>query len=287
MLTPPNMLHTIYKGQPSGAGLSPKLWSEMRNVGLSPDGYAAGNYAGDNFMGFGIGTAVNTNVGYYVSEGGTYKSFEDTGGSIAGTPGVGGQVLLSVDADDDQECWLQHGSSGGTLGAISSVAGSDKLTIFESRFKISTLVGNMFIGLTEEAFAANDAITDAGALASKDAIGFFVTEGAGSTLTFVYRKAGQTMQTVIASAATLVADTWVKVGFAYNPAAKNDEKIKIFVNNTELSTYVTRAMMYTDSTATPSTTFPDAQQLTFSAGIKNVTDIKTMTLDWWHFWQSY
>lgn len=274
------MLHTIYKGQPSGAGLSPKLWSEMRNVGLSPDGYAAGNYAGDNFMGFGIGTAVAANVGYYVSEGGTYKSFEDTGGSIAGTPGVGGQVLLSVDADDDQECWLQYGSSGGTLGAISDTAGDDKATFFEARFKTSTVVGNMFIGLTEEAFAANSAISDAGAISDKDAIGFFVTEGAATSLTFMYKKAGQTAATVLTWATALAADTWYKVGFAYNPQAVISERIKIFINNTEQSTYVTAANI-------AAATFPDAQQLTFSAGIKNVTDIKTMTLDWWHFWQSY
>lgn len=274
---------TVYLGQdsakPSYALPSPKLWINANGRGVSADGYGTGRHWGDDFGGFGIGTAVAANVGYYSSEGGTYKSYEDTGGSVAGVATNGGVVRLSVDADDDQECWLQYGSSGGTLCALSETAGSNKMTIFEARWKVSTVVGSLFVGLTEEAFAANSAISDAGAISDKDVIGFFVTEGAATSLTFMYKKAGQTAQTVLTWGTAIAADTWYKTGFIYNPNAPASQRITAYINNTEQTTYVT-------ATAMAAATFPDAQSLTFSGGTKNVTDIKTMDFDWWHLWQA-
>lgn len=273
------MLHTIYKSQPNSSALpSTKLWTKMRNSGMTPDGYAGGHFFGDNFGGFGIGTALSSTDAYYVSEGGTYKGYQDTGAVIAGVVGTGGIVNLVTDADDNQEVWLQYGSSGGTLGAIADASGSDKLTIFEARFRPTAVVGNLFIGLTEEAFAAGDAITDAGAMVSKDFIGFYATEGAPTALTAVYRKAGQTMQTVFTWGTAIAAATWYKVGFVYDPSAQNTEKIAFYINNTRQSTYVTSTMI-------AAATFPDEQNLTFTAGSKNVTDITGMDIDWWYYYQ--
>jgi hypothetical protein len=276
----PNSLYIAHNGQGDGRGLSPRLWNHVNGQGYAPDGQSHGFFTGDDFRQFGIGTAVSSNVGYYVGQAGTYYSFEDTGGAIAQlATEATGAVRLSVDADDNQETWLQAGNATSVMGVISDTAGDDKLLIFESRFRPNDVVGNRFIGLGEEGFAANDSISDSGVMGDKDWIGFFTTEGAPTALRFGYKRNGQTAQTVISSGlATLAAATWYKVGFVYDPKEVPSKRIKIFVNNVESSTYVT-------ATNIAAATFPDGEELSPVFGVKNVTDIMTMDIDWFAFFQ--
>jgi hypothetical protein len=277
----PNAVFTPHVGQSGGRGVSPRLWSRVDGQELSPDGASNGYSIGDEFLSFGATFDVASNVGRYASEAGGYKSYEDTGAAISQVASVvGGAVAISIDADDNQEAWLQSGGGTGVLGKISDTAGEDKLLIFEARFKTSQITaGNLFLGLAEEGLAAHETMTDDGDLASKDLIGFAVNEDAPSTLTFVYRKAGQALQTPIASLKTLVADTFYKVGFVYDPRAVPSQRIRVYVDNVENGTYVT-------ATNIAAATFPDGEELAFLAGVKNATDIMTLTLDWWNFYQA-
>jgi hypothetical protein len=273
-----NSLLTIHKSKNNSRLLSPALWSRAVNAALAPDGYSGGVVLGDDFRAFGIGTAVTSNVGYYVGNG-TYVSFEDTGGAIAQLATERkGAVRISVDADDNQETWLQLGNATSVAAMISDTAGDDELLIFECRIRPNDVVGNRFVGLAEEGSAAGDFISDAGAMGDKDWIGFFTAEGAPTSLKFGYKKSGQTAVTV-ATAATLVEDAWTKLGFVYDPSEVPARRIKYFVDNVEGTTYVTETNIAT-------ATFPDGEEMSPIFGVKNVTDIMTMDVDWFALYQA-
>jgi len=254
----PQSLYTCHAGQAGGRGLSPRIWARVAGQSLSPDGLTNGFLWQEDFLSFG-GT-VTTNVGTYS---GGFKSYEDTGGSIAQIVGIpGGAIKITTDGTDNDEMWMQTGYSAGTMVSITDTAGSEKLVAFEARVRF-TQVGNTynaFIGLSEEGLAAADTVTDAGALASKDLIGFAVLEADGDALSFVYRKAGAAVQTVLTTA--IAADTWYDIGFIYDPKEVPSKRIKIFIDNVEQSTYVT-------ATNIAAATFPDGESLAVLAGVKN------------------
>lgn len=277
-------LFTGHRGQSGGRGLSPRLWDMAYGQGLSPDGLANAFSVGDDFLNFG---AVNTGISGAtagVVHGG-YGWYADTATSACSikqlATEIGGVARIQVAATDNHEAWLTSGGNSGVLGVISDTAGDDKRLIFETRVRFGQIVTfNSFIGLSEEGLAAADTITDAGALASKDLIGFHIAESASSTLTFTYRKAGQTAVIPIAALKTIVAATWYKLGFIYDPAAPSSQRIRIFLDNEEQTTKVT-------GTNIAAATFPDAEELAFLAGVKtSSTASPYMDIDWWNFWQA-
>lgn len=278
MMYPINLTHTIYTGQAANSGPSPKLWSQIRSVGISPDGFARGYYAGSEFMGFG-GLLTSTS-GDYADQGGSYSSYQDSSCTITAEPTTGGQITIATDGSDNLEAWLQYGSTTNTLGAINTTSG--KVTIFETRVKFPTVTaGNAYVGLAEEGLAANSNMADSGgALTDKDYLGFLLKEGAPSTLLFVYGKEGTTATvTTLVSLGTVVLDTFYNLGFIYDPNAVDAKKLKVYMNNAEQTTYGT-------ATTLASADFPTGEELTFLAGVKaNGSAVKSMTLDWWHWWQ--
>lgn len=281
MFMNPSSVFLTHLGQ-AGRTLSPRLWAHATGQALAPDGLLRGTFLYDDFVNFGATTAVSTNVGRYASAGGAYYTFEDTGASVSQiATNRKGVIALTTDADDNQEVNLTTGGNTGGLGLISDTAGDDKLQIFEARFSVSQIVTqNIFIGLAEEGLAVTDGIIDdSGDHTSKDMIGFSVNEDAASTLVFSYRKAGQTEQFPITSLATLAASTFVNVGWVYDPQAKTTERIKIYYNNEENATKVTGANI-------SAATFPDGEEMAMYACVKNVTDITTLNLDSWAFYQA-
>jgi hypothetical protein len=266
-----------YTGRNSDKGLSPALWGRIPlSKMVDPN---SGKFVFDDFLTFG-GT-VATNVGTYASGGGAYLSYEDTGGSIAQlATSVLGEVKLTTDTTDNDEVWMQPGGAASVLGAISNTAGNDCLLIFEARVKLSQITsGNAFVGLSEEALAAADTITDADALADKDLIGFAQLAADLDAFQFVYRKAGQSVVQVEDVAHTIVADTYVKLGFVYDPLAPAAKRITIYVNGTDIGVYVT-------ATNIAAATFPNAEELNALFGVKNgAAAAKALTVDWWAFFQ--
>lgn len=262
-------------GVNSDRGPSPALWGRIREVTDPNDAYEIF----DDFLNFN-GT-VSTNVGTYSGQGGGYRSYEDTGGSIVNLASeVGGVLRITTDTTDNDEVWLQPGSATSVFGKISDTAGEDKLLIFEARVRFGqTANGNAFIGLTEEGLAAADTITDAGAWADKDAIGFLVLEDDSDGIDFIYKKAGQTLQTKISVAQQITADTWYKLGFVYDPNAPEAKRITVFVDGVDEGTYVTATNIAT-------ATFPDDEELQPLFGVKNSSGAVTrIDLDWYRAYQ--
>lgn len=271
--SPEQFVHHI--GQ-AGRVFSPRLWKRLTDaLVMIPSGGNSVKYAGDDFLN--AGGAVATNVGGWSG----YKTYEDTGGSILQlATSADGVLRFSTAATDNNECWLQSGYSAGTLGVISDTAGSDKMLAFECRIAVGQISDdyNVFVGLGEEALAAANTITDAGALADKDLIGFNVLEADGDALKFVWRKAGQAVQT-LATVQVPVAATFYNLGFIYDPTAPSSRRITVYVDNVEQTTYGTAANI-------AAATFPDGEELAFLAGIKTgAAANKTLDIDSWAFAQ--
>ena len=273
-ITGPGQVH--YEGDNSHDSLSPAIWSRV-SIPADPRG---GFSFFDDFHNF--AGAVSANVGTYNGAAGPYRSYEDTGGSIAQlATNRNGVVRVTTDGTDNDEVWIQPGGATTVLGAVgSSFANGNTLPLlFEARFKISQITsGNLFLGLSEEGLAAADTITDAGALASKDFLGFAMLEDAAATLKFIFRKAGGAAVTV-ATVNTLVADTWYKVGFAFDPNGLAATKITIYLDGVDIGTYVT-------STQLALATFPLDEELNILAGVKNsAAAALALDLDWVGFHQ--
>lgn len=265
-----NALFTVHQGQSGGRGLSPRLWNKVMGQGMSPDGFSNWYGVSDDFNSFG-GT-VSSNVGTYS---GGFKSYEDTGCSIAQHASLaGGAITITTSSTDNHEVDIQTGYGAGCPFVIASSSG--RKLIYETRFRLGSVTAqNYFFGLAGTGSAAADAlITDAGAMASASYIGFAVLEGAATSLKFVYAKAGGAMQTVLTYGTAMAASTWVKAGFVFDPLAPASKRISVYVDNVEQSSYVT-------STNISAATFPESVYLAPAAATKNgAASAKTVDLDW-------
>lgn len=281
----PHNLFTNHRGADT-KGLSPRLWAPVSSNIMAADGSSRLILAGDDFVSF-YGT-VTSKVGDYS---GGYKSYEETGGTITQVATeTGGVIAITSDGTKNDDMAIAAGGATGVFGAISDTGGSDFMTAFECRFKVSAVtddMGAIFVGLTEEGLAAAASMTDnTGVMADKDYIGFCSVhknggaDGTNAALNFQYRKSGAAAQTKISALQTMVANTWYKVGFLYNPAEVASKRIKVFLDNTEQGTYVTAANI-------AAATFPDGEEMTFSAITHQggATGAHSLYLDWWAYAQ--
>jgi len=233
----------------------------------------------DTFLGWDGSVALN--VGTYRSASGGWRSFEDTGGSIAAMAGEPTGVLqFDTSATDNDQVVAQYGSITSVQSRISrgvTTSGTDKIVIMEGRFRFPAVANGhrFFFGLAEENVAADSFFTDAaGAIADKDHIGFYVAEGDGDAMTVVYKKEGQTAVSLATFSTALVAATWVKLGFIYRPGAADANKISFFMDGADLGTYVTLTNM-------AAATFPDEEEMgiVMGAGASAATAF-TVDCDW-------
>jgi hypothetical protein len=263
-------------------GLSPRLWNRVLGTPMPPDGSKRPYFVGDDF-------STVQNSGTYTDIFGerNYVGYIDTGSTITGMADEkGGAIALNGDAGDEDEVWISGGDGTQQLGQISDTAGDAHLTAFECRLKLSSIVDgaiSFFAGLASPGLAAADTLTDAtGAPAAAKAFIGFRNLLDGDNIAAFYQAASQTLQTSVAAAHTLVADTYVKLGFVYDPNAVAARRIAWYVNNVELSTYVTAAQI-------AAATFPDAEPLQFLFGYKNTVGTTPASteaaMDWWAFGQ--
>lgn len=273
----PHQFFVHHEGQ-NAKGLSPRLWRRVSQALQEGAGQNRLVLAGDDFL---APRALDTYTDLFSEM--AYTSYIDTGGTLTQLADEDGGVLaLTTDGTDEDEIWLVAGDGTGPLGFISDTAGSDYITAFEVRYKINTIANSAmshYVGLSSPAAAAADIVTDATGAFAGDAFIGFRTLLDGDAIDFVYKAAGQTLVVTITGAAVPVADTFLKLGFIYDPTAPAAKRIKVYVDNVEESTYVT-------STNIAAATFPDAEALTFRAGYKNTTAVAgELALDWWAFAQ--
>lgn len=270
-------------GQSNSPLPSPALWGRVKPNLLE---FNDGQIFFDTFKNF--DGSVASNVGRYTSNGG-WRSFEDTGGTILNiATNHRGVIRFTTPATDNLECNLVAGSPTSVMYRISDGAGERDVVIYEARIAVGSIadtVAGVFVGLTEEGTAVTDGIiTDAGALADKDLIGFWRLEGDGDQIDVVHKKAGQTAVTVLADAlatannspiTALTAGEFVKLGFVYDFKHPDGPRIEYFVNGQKLNTALSLA------NGVFAATFPDAEELTPAFCIKNAAAAAaTLDVDW-------
>lgn len=280
-------------GPGSHRGLSGNLWGNcpmldpIASQSASPDD-PSGFFVFDNFLScsYIFDADLSSTIGYLMGDAGGYTTYQDSSTTIATLSTTAGGVLeLATPATDNTEVWAQFGSLTSVLGSLDNTAGNagNKKTWFECRINTDQIAsGNIFAGLAQQGAGTADFLTDSNAFADVDYIGFSSVHGTPTALDFGYNKASGTDQVLISGAHTLVADTFVKCGFFFDPTAPASKRCKVFINNTEQSTYLTGTLM------DDSTNFPGGEEMTFLFGAKaGTTTAKKHRCDWWAFAQEW
>jgi hypothetical protein len=279
----------------SGRGPSPRLWRKAHAALVDPVGDDMATMIFNDFDN--INTVTATTAAAVIGPGHGYHAFFEDTGDLDDITQLGntrdGVIRISAgDGADDDSVAIMTGGGRGSVGTISRAAAAARLTICEFRFR-KTLVandkGSVFLGLGEQpasaiarAGVADGIIGADDNLADDDSIGFLIDSVDGDALSFRYMKESGTETIVIASAQTLVANTFYKVGFIYDPSAPESQQIAIYIDNVEQSTYVTGTLMDV------SADFPSGEFMNMCVINKGSvgTTPDDIELDWWSFYQS-
>jgi len=278
--------HIDYKLTPdTDPGPSPILWARCDVARILRDpGY--GYMISDDFVNY-------TNTATTVANASGYPVFE--GDCTMKGSGTAGGIIQLFGTTDNEEAALQIGGSAVSGGAsasfvIPAASTSGKELWFEARVKKSAItnsLGGFFVGLASEGSGVADFIADAGNdFADVDLLGFWNDEtddSVGSHVHVVTQKTGAAFDTIIDTAATLVADTYVKLGFHYQPDSIDAAKrVEFFVNGTANATGVGETSGDATVYLADSTNFPGGEEMSPLIAIKmaSASDM-TVTMDWW------
>lgn len=244
-------------------GPSPSIWGDCPSAEIT-NGDKDGYLLFDDFLN-GPLVAAGAEAGY-----GGYRGFADTGGLVQDGGEIGGTLDLSSDGDNE-------GASFRMSCAPFQISRNHGKLWFEARVKSSTITDTkhgLFVGLmANAALTATSPITAAGAIADVNIVGFHRLEGDGDYFDTIYKADGVTQVTVQSDAAVLVADTYVKVGFVYDPKTYT---LTFYKNGVKLSSAVTIA-------AAAGTDFPNDVRLGLVIAVLNATATTpgSSEIDWW------
>jgi len=218
---------------------------------------------------------------------GPYRILEGTGCTIeqiADTATEKGLIQLAVDGNAaNDEAVLQWGRG---LGAPFMLADND--LVFECRLNVSAITAAKWswaVGLANVAAGATDGlfVDTTGILATAASFcGFAHLSAESSAVDGAFKAASQTYQdgatkTKLNALATMVASTYVKLGFRYRAAPKT---VEYFVNGVLAGTGSAPARL--TSTEINAATFPDDVFMTPIIGIKDIAGDTALNLkvDW-------
>ncbi len=269
----------VYAGHSDAVRPTAAIWGDcpIRQIQI---GNVGGFGFHDDFLN--IETMVTTEVHQ-----GYYAFLDGNTATILPVLGLGGGLAL-FGSTDNEECGFSR--SGTLLNApfmISDTLATSRKLWFECRVKRSVITdakGGFFVGMADEAACANEFMTDAGGVgeAADALIGFHSDEtddSLGSHVHAIYQASSQTQVKHVDTVATMVADTYMKLGFVYDPDASASKQIKWYVDGVEDGTGVTATQIAT-------ATFPDAEPLTPIIQMKNAhADDFTVTIPWWRVYQ--
>lgn len=206
-----------------------------------------------------------------------WATFMTASGTIKqGAANEHGEAILTLAAADNDEGYMATGGdTGGMFKFIKQATDVPHLIAFETRIKTSTLLGSIFVGFAEEGLVAADGLfDDSGVFTDKDYLGFSAVEATPTKVDFGHNKESGTDVKVVTGALTLVADTYVKVGFLYHYKNSAAQQIKVYFDGVINASFTTKTQI------DDATNFPAGEEMVLFAGVKNVTDIKNLTLDW-------
>ena len=183
-------------------------------------------------------------------------------------------IAMQSDTTDNDIAIIQAGS--GVMAPFHVVPTRMQELVFECRFKVSAITAScsdIFLGLGGIGACANSGVfaDDSANMASNSFLGFTRLATQGSAMSFKYLRAGGTEGTK-ATVLTLVADTFIKVGFRYHAARK---ECSIWVDGAE----VTASRVAAATTA--ATPWPNAYMNFLAAINYQATAAHVLNIDWW------
>lgn len=269
-----------YQGANTNRGPSPNIWGDCPWIDIQNDpnlGYCMW----DDFLSYSSTVSSNLGTGSGSSCGG-YRTYETNSCSIKMLNTVtGGAIGLLTAGSDNDVVGIEAG--GGNGGAYILTAGTGPKLWFETRFRLPTLDDgttgkDLFVGLATKGMtaAATTLFSDtAGTMATTaiDLVGFGMLNSA-TALKTTLQKNGAAQRTVVA-AATLVAATFVKVGFIYDA--------KGVKNSSDVLTWYVNGVKVDSITDDTIATFPTALYLTPTCIFKlQGSDAGAgLDMDWW------
>jgi hypothetical protein len=263
-----------------GRGLSPAIWQAYNFIGGNFYDPSLRPMFFDDFANFPLYATTVAQQGYL--------TVQDTNVTIQQCASCDnseeefGIMEIYHDGTQHDEGNIEMGSAKAGLVRIDDTAGERSVVAFEARVKALTVaVGDccFAIGLGEPGIAAADMIVDTtGALVAKDFVGFQTLLTSNSEIDAVYSLVTTGVVQVTDNAGTLVADTWIKLGFVFDPLEAAGKKLKYFIDGDEI-TYDTAV---TDAVIAAGTAFPTDEELTLCLGTKILTAAATyFYVDWW------
>jgi hypothetical protein len=234
----------------AGAGrpYTAELWDGFDPGAMDRDP-ALGHYFQDDFM-CPPTFAANSAAG---SVFGNYNGFTNAtaGGTIGGAGLQGGGVKIANTTTSEMSS-LQMGAVAGLPFVLATAAEDDTWPYhhvsrvrMEARFAVNTVTasaGSWFLGLAGVLAALDLDNTTGDVVTSKNFFGFHTIATAPTLLRFIYQAAADAAPTVvIASTGTLIANTWFRVGFDFDPSADPTERCSIWFNGVKASTFITHA----------------------------------------------
>lgn len=228
-------------------GPSPAIWEDVRVLELL-EKPGKGLHFFDDFQDFGLPGTQTTQINL-----GRYKVFNTGAGVIQKVTTVnsvelqGGALQNALDTDNDSGS-IAQASPSYFLSGDKATSGA---LFFECEYAQASLVTNMasvFIGLAEVdqmtlatavPLNAGDPITN-----TWSGIGFHLKEdGLGVVDTVVTDRATSFTDLGAGEGGTLVAYTFKKLGFIYDPQADAAKRIRFFADNLELTTKYTQTLL--------------------------------------------
>lgn len=234
-------------GTASGRGPSPLIWNTCPVLQYTLDPTVGMHYFND-FQG---NYALAANQTATLLDGGVMGFTGATAGSTISmdTDAPNGTVALNCTTDNES---VGISVLGGKNAAAQFVFTAGKKSWFEARIKTVNITDakyGLFLGFAEEALLAEDGVLgDSDAMADKDYFGFLRVAADGDKLDIVHNTAsGGGMTTDLADAITVVADTYIKVGF--------------YCDGTTITCYADGAAVTSGTATLAGTNFPDGEEM--------------------------
>lgn len=214
---------------------------------------------------------------------GAWKGFayfgSSTSGNAANFTDSDSASIITVNPTADEEAFVLTTSAA----AIRITKNSGRKVAAEMRFKVSSIAdseGGVFFGLFEPIVpTATSHIADAATLVDANFIGFHRLEGDGDKLDLVWKANGVT-QVSTTDAITLVADTFMKVGFLFD----GKETLKWFSDETPLAPASTYDLVSANLVAS---SFPSDINLTVCLAVKSGSGVISSAFDWIRWGMTY
>ncbi len=255
---------------------SPSIWHDCPFSQISR-GSIDGYHVFDDFTQGGITPTITTAIAAPGIGNGSYNAFGSAGATITYDDVVGGGVILSETTDNESV------SMNTEQHPFSITSGAGKLW-FEARIKQSHIVTTesaWFCGLMDAAtlIVGLPLATTGALITTQNFVGFHQPDANTTAFDFTYQANSVSPVEMLSDVGTLVADTYHKIGFKFDPTSSNTGTANQIVGYLDGVKQLSPKTI-PDNTGTD---FPADIRLGLCIGmmVGATASNNTLTMDWW------